>query len=71
MQAMAAAALAPLPAGAVAADGTIHEILRRRVEVAKRAVGMAACVVTPGGRRFVACGHQSLGDANGWSETRP
>ncbi len=63
MQAMAAAALAPVPAGAVAADGTIHEILRRRVEVAKRAVGMAACVVTPGGRRFVACGHQSLGDA--------
>ena len=46
LQAMAAA-LAPVPAGALAADGTIHEILRRRVEVDKRAVGMGRVRLHP------------------------
>ena len=44
-------------------DDAIREILRRRVEVEKRAVGMAVCVVTPTRRRFVAWGSERLGDS--------
>jgi D-alanyl-D-alanine-carboxypeptidase/D-alanyl-D-alanine-endopeptidase len=43
-------------------DETIRNALRRRVEVEKRAVGMAACVVTPNRKRFVAYGRERLGD---------
>ena len=44
-------------------DDTIRDILRRRVEVEKRTVGMAVCIVTPKRRRFVAWGRERLGDA--------
>lgn len=43
-------------------DDVIREILRRRVEVEKRSVGMAVCVVTPNRKRFVAWGRERLGD---------
>ena len=41
----------------------IRETLRRRVEVEKRAVGIAVCIVTPNLQRFVAYGRERLGDA--------
>ena len=43
-------------------DEAIRDILRRRVEVEKRSVGMAVCVITPGRKRFVAWGRERLGD---------
>ena len=43
-------------------DESIRDILRRRVDVEKRAVGMAVCVVKPNGKRFVAHGRERLGD---------
>ncbi len=43
-------------------DEAIRDILRRRVEVEKRTVGLAVCVVTPNRERFVACGRERLGD---------
>lgn len=43
-------------------DDAIREVLRRRVEVEKRTVGMAVCVVTPNRTRFVAWGRERLGD---------
>ena len=43
-------------------DDTIRDILRRRVEVEKRTVGMAVCVVTPNRKRIVAWGRERLGD---------
>jgi D-alanyl-D-alanine-carboxypeptidase/D-alanyl-D-alanine-endopeptidase len=43
-------------------DDAIRDILRRRVEVEKRTVGMAVCMVTPNRKRFVACGRERLGD---------
>ena len=53
-------------AGAVRAfevdDDAIRDVLRRRVEVEKRTVGMAVCVVTPNQTRFVAWGRERLGD---------
>ena len=54
-------------AGAVRAlevddDDAIRDVLRRRVEVEKRTVGMAVCVVTPNRTRFVAWGRERLGD---------
>jgi CubicO group peptidase (beta-lactamase class C family) len=44
-------------------DEAIRDILRRRVDVDKRTVGMAVCVVTANRKRFVAWGHERLGDA--------
>lgn len=44
-------------------DDAIRDILRRRVEVEKRTVGIAVCVVTPNRKRFVAWGRERLGDA--------
>jgi serine-type D-Ala-D-Ala carboxypeptidase/endopeptidase len=44
-------------------DNAIRDILRRRVEVEKRSVGMAVCVVTPNRKRFVACGRERLSDS--------
>lgn len=44
-------------------DNAIRGILRRRVEVEKRSVGMAVCVVTPGRKRFVTWGRERLGDS--------
>lgn len=63
---MAAIGLAAI-AGAASAlevddDDVIRDILRRRVEVEKRTVGMAVCVVTPNRKRFVAWGRERLGD---------
>jgi D-alanyl-D-alanine-carboxypeptidase/D-alanyl-D-alanine-endopeptidase len=43
-------------------DDAIRDILRRRVEVGKRTVGLAVCVVTPNRKRFVALGRERLGD---------
>jgi len=43
-------------------DDAIRGILRRRVEVEKRTVGVAVCVVTPDRKRFVAWGRERLGD---------
>ncbi len=43
-------------------DDAIRDILRRRVEVEKRTVGIAVCVVTPNRKRFVAWGRERLGD---------
>lgn len=43
-------------------DSAIRDILRRRIEVENRAVGMAVCVVRPDRTRFVAWGRARLGD---------
>jgi CubicO group peptidase (beta-lactamase class C family) len=43
-------------------DRAIRDILRQRVEVEKRAVGMAVCVVTPKRHRIVAWGRERQGD---------
>src|SRR5579871_5780322 len=43
-------------------DEAIRDILRRRVEVEKRAVGMAVCRVTPDHNHFVTWGRERLGD---------
>ena len=43
-------------------DDAIRDILRRRVEVEKRTVGVAVCVVTPDRKRLVAWGRERLGD---------
>jgi D-alanyl-D-alanine-carboxypeptidase/D-alanyl-D-alanine-endopeptidase len=43
-------------------DDAIRDILRRRIEVERRAVGMAVCVVTPNRKRFVSWGRERLGD---------
>jgi len=43
-------------------DDTIRDILRRLVDVEKRTVGMAVCVVTPNRKRIVAWGRERLGD---------
>ena len=44
-------------------DPAIREILRHRVDVQKRGVGMAVCVVTPRRKRFVTWGRERLGDS--------
>jgi CubicO group peptidase (beta-lactamase class C family) len=44
-------------------DDAIRDILKRRVEVEKRAVGMAVCVMTPNRKRFVAWGRERSRDA--------
>ena len=41
-------------------DQIIHDVLRQRIEVEKRAVGMAVCVVMPDRERFVAHGCERL-----------
>lgn len=43
-------------------DNAIRNILRRRVEVEKRSVGMAVCVVTPNRQRIVTWGRERLSD---------
>ena len=43
-------------------DDAIRDILKRRVKVEKRTVGMAVCVVTPNRQRFVTYGRERLGD---------
>ncbi len=58
---------AAAPAGAAGAlevddDAAIRDILRRRVEVEKRTVGTAVCVVTPDRMRFVSWGQERLSD---------
>jgi CubicO group peptidase (beta-lactamase class C family) len=44
-------------------DDTIRDILRRRVDMEKRSVGMAVCVVTPRRTRFVTWGRERLNDS--------
>jgi len=46
-------------------DNAIRDILRRRVEVEKRTVGMAVCVVTANRQRIVTWGRERLGDNQG------
>jgi hypothetical protein len=43
-------------------DDAIRDILRRRIEVEKRSVGMAVCVVTPNRQRIVTWGRERLSD---------
>jgi CubicO group peptidase (beta-lactamase class C family) len=43
-------------------DDTIRDVLRRRVEVERRTIGIAVCVVTPERTRFLAWGRERLGD---------
>lgn len=43
-------------------DNAIRDILRRRVEMEKRSVGMAVCVVTPNRKRIVTWGRERLSD---------
>jgi CubicO group peptidase (beta-lactamase class C family) len=43
-------------------DDAIRDVLRRRVEVEKRTVGIAVCVVTPQRTRFLAWGRERVGD---------
>ena len=43
-------------------DDAIRDLLRKRVEVEKRSVGMAVCVVTPDRKRFAAWGRARLSD---------
>ncbi len=68
-QAIAAAAISaapPLwPAGVpdVVDDDAIRDILRRRIDVEKRSVGMAVCVVTPRRKRIVTWGNQRSNDS--------
>jgi serine-type D-Ala-D-Ala carboxypeptidase/endopeptidase len=63
---ISAAAMAAMAAGARALevddDNAIRDILRRRIEVEKRSVGMAVCVVTRNRKRFVTWGRERLGD---------
>src|SRR5258705_9810263 len=58
----AAAVLGATQALEVEDDDAIRDLLRRRVEVEKRTVGMALCVVTPDRKRFVAWGRERLGN---------
>jgi CubicO group peptidase (beta-lactamase class C family) len=43
-------------------DDAIRDLLRQRIDVDRRSVGMAVCVVTPDRTRFVAWGRQRLND---------
>jgi D-alanyl-D-alanine-carboxypeptidase/D-alanyl-D-alanine-endopeptidase len=58
----AAAVLGATQALEVDNDDAIRDLLRRRVEVDKRTVGIAVCVVTPDRKRFVAWGRERLGN---------
>ncbi len=49
-------------ASRIAADDAIRELLRQRVDVEKRTIGMAVCVVTPEHKRFVTWGRERLSD---------
>src|SRR5438876_137028 len=44
-------------------DQAIRDILRRRIDVEKRATGMAVGIVEPGRRRVIVYGKQDSGDA--------
>jgi len=46
----------------IAADDAIRELLRQRVDVEKRTVGMAVCVVTPDRRGVITWGRERLSD---------
>jgi serine-type D-Ala-D-Ala carboxypeptidase/endopeptidase len=46
-------------------DNAIRDLLRRRVDVEKRSVGMAVCVVTPKRKRFATWGRERLSDNRG------
>ena len=59
---IAAAVVAGLAQAREVNDDAIRDILRRRVEVEKRSVGMAVCVVTPGRKRLVTWGRERLSD---------
>jgi D-alanyl-D-alanine-carboxypeptidase/D-alanyl-D-alanine-endopeptidase len=45
-------------------DDIVRDILRRRIDVEKRSVGMAVCVVTPDRQRTVTWGRERLSDSH-------
>ena len=45
-------------------DQSIRELLQHRIEVEKRTVGMAACVVAPDRTHIITCGRQRLSDGH-------
>lgn len=59
---IAAAAIAGPAQAAEVSDDAIRDILRQRIDVEKRSVGMAVCVVTPNRRRIVTWGRERLRD---------
>lgn len=62
MTGIGAAAIAGTTQGIeVGDDEVIRDVLKQRVEVERRAVGMAVCVVTPDRKRFVGYGYERLG----------
>jgi len=50
------------PGDKVASDDAIRDLLRQRIDVEERAIGMAVCVITPHDRRIVTWGRERLGD---------
>jgi CubicO group peptidase (beta-lactamase class C family) len=46
----------------IASDNLIRDLLRQRVDVQKRSVGMAVCIVASDGVRFVGWGRERLSD---------
>jgi CubicO group peptidase (beta-lactamase class C family) len=56
----AAARTRAAAAPGVADDDAVRDILKRRVDLEKRTVGMAACVVTPARERFVTWGRERV-----------
>lgn len=59
---VAATITTPAPALELDDDDAIRNILKQRIEVEKRTVGMAVCVSTPVHTRFVAWGRERLGE---------
>jgi D-alanyl-D-alanine-carboxypeptidase/D-alanyl-D-alanine-endopeptidase len=59
---IAAAATSGLAQALEVSDDAIRDILRQRIEVEKRSVGMAVCVVTPNRGRLVTWGRERLSD---------
>lgn len=62
MSIAATAASAGLAQAFDVSDDTIRDILRQRIDVEKRSVGMAVCVVTPNRKRLVTWGRERLSD---------
>jgi serine-type D-Ala-D-Ala carboxypeptidase/endopeptidase len=58
---LAASAVGVAARAATPSEIDISEILRRRVDIEKRTVGMAAAVVTPRGHRIICYGRERLG----------
>jgi serine-type D-Ala-D-Ala carboxypeptidase/endopeptidase len=46
----------------IANDDAVRQLLRQRIDIEKRAVGMAVCIVTPDRRRIITWGRERLSD---------